>query len=108
MVSTNAAAQKAYEAVIAQGGSVANALSSARYAGQADAYFKSQAAAQAPTSFVGSAESRGLSDRANSERLATQVTFEKDSVKVTLPADGTVADVEPILTRALIGALSAR
>jgi tape measure domain-containing protein len=107
IVSSNAAAQKAYEAVIKSGLSVADALSSARYAGQADAYFKSQAAANAPTSFVGSAESRGLSDRANSERLA-KLEVQKGAVQVTINGDASPTKTEEVVTRALLNALSMR
>jgi tape measure domain-containing protein len=107
-VSTNAAAQSAYAAIITAGGSVADALSSARYAGQADAYFKSQLAANAPaTGFVGSAESRGLSDRANSERLAN-LEIQKGAVQVTINGDASPAKTEEVMTRALLNALSMR
>jgi hypothetical protein len=107
IVSSNAAAQGAYESIIKAGGNVVDALSSARYAGQADAYFKSQAAAQAPGG-IGSAESRGLSDRANSERLANVTTVEKGAVQVTINGSTGLADTEKIMTRALLNALSAR
>ncbi len=106
MVSSNAAAQGAYEAVIAAGGSVAGALSSARYAGQADAYFKSQAAASAPkTGYVDTTTLAGILKASGS---SSTTTVQTGAVQVTIASNVAPTDVEPIMTRALLNALSAR